>query len=319
MDAFTPFRGLFEKTAKTLDTLLHVSAWWLKERRNIIGLSCCILLFCAGFSIHGNVGLYFNIAALAIVLGGTFGATLVCFQTKRLAIVYKVLKTSYSNRIKEPDEIVEILVDLSVKSRLQGLLSLEEDEEITSVTFLRRALGFLVDGYRREEIRDFLRTEMLYFKVRREESERVLRTMAEIAPAFGLAGSVVGLISLLSGMGDPSAVLATVPIALTSTLYGVVLANFFFLPFAKGIEERTDRELLLQQIIADGILAIESEVNPRVLEMKLKSFLTPSSRTGRLVSLERIREKFNIQPAPQTPETRKRPAAQKARPVLQKT
>lgn len=319
MGIYTLLRQFFEKAAKTLEGLFGISTWWVKERRNLIGLTCCVAMFCLGFVMHGNVGLYFNLAALSIVLGGTLGATLVCFQINRLAIVYKVLKTSYSSRVKEPDEIVEILVDLSVKSRLKGLLSLEEDEETTSITFLRRALGFLVDGYRRDEIRDFLGTEMAYFRVRREESERVLRTMAEIAPAFGLVGSVVGLISLLAGVADPASVLATVPIALTSTLYGVVLANFFFLPFAAGIRERTDRELLLQKIITDGVLAIESEVNPRVLEMKLKSFLTPSSRTGRLVSLERIREKFNIQPKTKGSVGRKQVATQKARPVLQKS
>ncbi len=279
----------------------NVSTSWAIERRNMIGLAFCVLLFCSGFVIPGNVDLYFNLAGLLIVIGGTFGATLICFGTKRLLIVYKVLMTSYQTRVKEPDEIVEILVDLSVKSKLRGLLSLQEDENETSVLFLRRALGFLVDAYPSHQIKDFLNTEMYFFGIRREESERVLRTMGEICPAFGIVGSVVGLISMLVGMGDSSAILATVPIALTSTLYGVVLANFFFLPFAANIRRRTDRELLLQKIITDGVLAIESEVNPRVLEMKLKSFLTPSSRKGRLVSLERIQKKFKIKPQPAEP------------------
>jgi chemotaxis protein MotA len=295
---------------KIIDMFLSGPRWWVKERKNLIGLAICVILFCSGFAIHGNVGLYFNIAALLIVVGGTFGATLICFQTKRLMIVNKVLTTSYRTRVKEPDEIVEILVDLSVKSRLKGLLSLEEDEETTSITFLRRALGFLVDGYKTDQIRDFLNTEMYFFRVRREESERVLGTMAQIAPAFGLVGSVVGLVSLLSGVGDSSVILAKVPIALTSTLYGVVLANFFFLPFAANIRERTDRELLLQKIITDGVLAIESDVSPRALEMKLKSFLTPSLRQGRLVSLERIQEKFNIQPRRAKPMPTKQPSIQ---------
>ena len=312
MDIYTLIRRLFGFAMKTLGGALGATRWWIKERKNIFGLAVCVALFVSGFAIHGNVGLYGNLAALLIVIGGTFGATMICFQTKRLAIVYKVLTTSYCTRVKEPDEIVEILVDLSVKSRLKGLLSLEEDEEATSITFLRRALGFLVDGYKAEEIKDFLNTEMYFFRVRRDESERVLRTMAEIAPAFGLVGSVVGLIALLAGINESSNILATVPIALTSTLYGVVLANFFFLPFAANIREKTDRELLLQKIITDGVLAIESEVNPRVLEMKLKSFLTPSSRQGRLVSLKRIQEKFNIQPRTNKPLSTKQPLAQRS-------
>ena len=126
------------------------------------------------------------------------------------------------------------------------------------------------------------------------ESERILRAIAEMSPSFGLVGSVVGLIGMLVGVGDTSVILATVPIALTSTLYGVVLSNFFFLPFAANIRERTDRELLLQKIITDGLIAIGSDLHPRILETKLKSFLTPSSRTGKLVSYKRIQEKFGL-------------------------
>jgi len=122
---------------------------------------------------------------------------------------------------------------------------------------------------------------MYFFKIRREETERILRTMAQICPAFGLVGSVVGLIGMLAGVGSTAVILATLPIALTSTLYGVILANFFLIPFAENIR-----------------IAIDSEIKPRVLERKLKSFLTPSSRRGRLVSLERIQEKFKIKPEP---------------------
>lgn len=291
-------QSILKLSATTMSVVLK---WCCHEARKVFGLSLCIGLFFFGFFLHGNIGLYFNLAALLIVIGGTFGAMLICFPAQRLSIVHKVLMTSYRTKVKEPEEVVEILVDLSVKSKLKGLLSLEEDENSTTVSFLRRALGLVVDGYLAEQIRDFLQTEMYFFRLRRDESERVLRTMAEICPAFGLVGSVVGLISLLSGVGDKATILATVPIALTSTLYGVVLANFFFLPFAANIRERTDRELLLQKIITDGVLAIQSEVNPRVLETKLKSFLTPSARDVRLVSLQRIREKFNIEPVPRRP------------------
>jgi chemotaxis protein MotA len=265
------------------------------ERKNIIGLVISSILFGFGFMIHGNIGLYFNLAGLLIVVGGTLGATLISFRTNRLMIVYKVMASCW-RQMKEPDDIVEILVDLSLKSRLKGLLSLQEDERETSIVSLRRALGLLVDGYAAHEIRDLLNTEMYFFRVRREESERVLRRMAEVCPSFGLVGSVVGLIGMLAGVGDTSVILATLPIALTSTLYGVVFANFFFLPFAANIRERTDRELLLQKIIMEGVIAIQSELDPRFLEMKLKSFLTPSSRKGRLVSLERIQERFRIKP-----------------------
>jgi chemotaxis protein MotA len=269
------------------------------ERKKILGLFCCVALIGIGFALHGNIGLYFNIAAFLIVVGGTLGATLISFRMKRLSILWNILKAS-SKPMREPDEIVEILIDLSVKSKIRGLLSLQEDEGETSILFLRRALGFVVDAYPAGEISDILYTEMSFFKARRDESERVLRTMAEICPSFGLVGSVVGLIGMFSGVGDTSIILATIPVALTSTLYGVIFANFFLLPFAANVRERTNQELLLQKIILEGVLAIQNALNPRILEVKLKSYLTPSSRNVKLVSIERIRDKFKIKPGLET-------------------
>jgi len=267
---------------------------WIKNQKNSIGLILFSLLFLSGFVIHNNMSLFFNVSGLIIVVCGTACATLISFRIDRLVIVFRVLKGSYRKPVMTSDKIIEVLVDLSVKSKLRGLLSLQEDEEEASILFLRRGLGFLVDNYSIDQIRDLLNTEMYFFRMRREEAERILRAIAEMCPSFGLVGSVVGLIGTLVGVGDTSVILATVPIALTSTLYGVVLANFFFLPFAANVRERTDRELLLQKIITDGIIAIGSDLHPRLLETKLKSFLTPSSRNRKLVSYKRIQEKFGL-------------------------
>jgi chemotaxis protein MotA len=268
---------------------------FLSNHRNLVGVCCFTFLFLTGFFMFGNVGLYFNLSGFLIVIGGTSAAAFISFKSKRLKIVWQVLRRSYRAREIEPDEIVETLVDLSLKSRLRGLLSLQEDEQEATVMFLRRALGYLVDGYDVRQMRDFLTTEINFFRMRREETERVLRTMAEICPSFGLIGSVVGLMSMLAGVGDSSVILATIPVALTSTLYGVLFANFIFLPLAAHIQQQTDREVLLQKIILEGVVAIGSELHPRALENKLKSFLTPSDRAGKLVSLERIRKKFNVE------------------------
>ena len=269
----------------------------LVQNKNFIGVVLCLLLFLSGFFIHGNIGMYLNISGFLVVIGGTIGATLLTYRMDRLVILYKVLIASYTiKKTKSPEDIVEILVDLSVKSKFKGILSLQEDEEETSILFLRRALGLLVDGYKADAIHDILNTEMYFFRRRREDCERVLRTMAELFPSFGLVGSVVGLIGMLAGIGSTSNILATIPIALTSTLYGIIFANFFCVPFAGNIREQTDQETLLQKIIMDGVIAIVKEMDPRSLERKLKSFLTPSSRKVKLVSLKRIQERFNIVP-----------------------
>ena len=267
-------------------------AGWLTKRQNLIGFLLCLALFSVGFVIHGTLSLYFNLSGFLIVVSGTLGATFISFNAERLKIVYKVLWSCYRNRVKDPDEIIELLLDLSVKSKLQGMLSLQEDEEETTIMFLRQALSFIVDGYPTEQIRDLLNTEIYFFKLRREETERVLRTMAETAPAFGLVGAVVGLISMMAGIGNSEVILGTIPIALTSVLYGIVLANFFLHPFAVYIRERTAQEIFIQKIIAEGAIAIRSDLHPRMLEMKLKSFLTPSSRRKEPLSIRNIQEKL---------------------------
>ncbi len=266
-----------------------------QTRKNLIGLIICVILFLCGFFIHGNTGLYLNLSGFLIIVGGTFGATFLSYNMKRIEILFKVLKTAYTTKPTEPGDVVRLLVDMSIKRRVKGVLALQEDEDNTTIPFLRQAVGLLVDGCDKEQIRESLNAEMYFFRMRRDETRRVLQTMADVAPSFGLVGSVVGLIGMLAGAGESSVVMATVPIALTSTLYGIIFANFIFLPFAASIRERTVKELFVQKLIADGILAIHDELHPRMLERKLKAFLTPSARHGRLVSFENIKERINFE------------------------
>lgn len=262
--------------------------------KNFFGLFLCVLIFFSGFLLKGNLSLYFNLAGFMIVIGGSLAATFLSFRWEKLSIVQKVVRASYRHKVKSERQIVDILIDLSIKSRSQGVLSLQKDENETSILFLRRALGCLVDNYQPDQIRDILNTEMYFFKLRREDSERVLRTIADFFPAFGIIGSVVGLIAMLAGIGDTSVILSSIPVALTSTLYGLVISNFILIPFAANLRERTNQELLLQKIIMEGVIAIDSELNPTILKTKLQSFLTPSERKGDLVSYAKIKERFHI-------------------------
>lgn len=265
------------------------------KNKNLVGLLLCGGLFIIGFIINGNVSLYFNISGLLIVIGGTFAAALISFRLEQLRIVTKVLSAAYRRPIMKETEIINILIDLSIRSRMEGILSLQNKENETTILFLRRALGCMIDGYKIDQIRDILNTEMYFFRLRREDSERVLRAIADYFPAFGIVGSVVGLITMIGGIGDTSIILQAIPIALTSTLYGLILSNFFFLPFASNVKERTNQELLLQKIIMEGVISINSEINPVILKTKLESFLTPSDREIELVSYAKIKERFHIE------------------------
>ena len=150
--------------------------------KNMIGLLFTILITLIGFIIAGNIGMYFNLSGFLIVIGGSLGCALISYRLERLSVVYQVILSSYRHRPKQPREIVEILIDLAVKTRFSGILSLQEDERETSILFLRGALGLLVDGRQPSEVQDILNSEMYFFKLRRDDAERIIRTIANYFP-----------------------------------------------------------------------------------------------------------------------------------------
>ena len=265
---------------------------WTHGKLNILGVGFCFLLFCSGFTFSGDLGIYANLTGFIIVIGGCTTSLFLAYRVERLMILARVILASYARPVISPRGVIKLLVILSVKQRLHGSLSLEREEEDASIFFLRRAIGLLVDSHKPEQIREALDAEMFFFKKRREESLRILRTLAEVAPAFGLIGSVVGLIGMLHGLGDSTTIISTIPIALTSTLYGIILANMICNPIAANIRERTSQELLLQRLIPEGIISIASDVHPQFLDNKLKSFLTPAARKEEVISIARIKKRL---------------------------
>lgn len=260
--------------------------------KNRLGALVCAAVFVAAFLGTEEAPYYLNLTGLLIVFSGTLGATLLSYPLSALHNAIRVAWNSYRSRPVTSDQVVEALLDVSMHSRKRGFLALEKIEDHTEVSFLKGALEMLVDGYSRDELVDVLTTEMRFFERRRQKHERVFRQMARLAPAFGVAGSVIGLIAMLTGIGDTSVILKTIPLALTSTLYGIVLCNFVFVPIAECIHFKTQEELLLKKLILDGVCAIREERNPRKLEKKLTSFLTPAARRGSERSFEEIRNRY---------------------------
>jgi len=265
-------------------------------RQNLIFGGVCTMIFIGCFFFgEGGTVVYFNIVSFLVVSSGTIGAAFLSFPYERIKNAYKVALNSYKKDvINSPDHIVNILLDISVRSRSNGILSLEKLEKTTQITFLKNGLGLLVDGYREDEIRSILHNEIYYFKIRRQHSERVFRTMALLAPGFGVAGSIIGLIGMLYGVGDTGVILKTIPVALTSTLYGIVFSYYILVPVAENIYSKTQQELHLQSIITDGIIEIGQEQNLYKLEKRLSSFLTPSARAGKEESLQELRKRYLV-------------------------
>jgi chemotaxis protein MotA len=242
--------------------------------------------------IQGNAAMFLNGSALLIVTCGTLGALLLSYPIGDLRTAMMVTRNLHRSPPPTPKEVIDTMLDMAMQSRGKGLLALESVGEHSTITFLKRALGLLIDGIPDEDLSELLHAEMLHFKQRRLYIERMFRQAALFAPAFGVAGSVVGLINMLTGITNPDVILQTIPVALISPLYGIVLANAVFFPLAESIHAKTQKELFIQNLITDGVIILRSEPNPRHMAIKLESFLTPSARTHENLSLKEIRERL---------------------------
>lgn len=259
---------------------------------NWMGVVLFTGIYVATFLLTKNAGLMLNGIGLSVVLSGTLGAIFLSYPFEDIRAAVKVAHNTYSGKMLTPEKIIMILRELAVRTRSNGILALEDFSEQTTIGFLRRALNLLIDGLKDDELHETLNTEMFYFRQRRLQHERVFRHAAKLAPAFGVAGSVIGLIAMLAGIGDPEVIVKSIPIALTSTLYGIVLANFVLTPIAESIHAKTERELLLQKIVTDGVITIRREPNPMRLAMKLESFLTPAARHHENRTVDEIRDRI---------------------------
>ena len=259
---------------------------------SIIGISLCTLLLLGSMLIGDGCTLMFNVVGFVVVVAGTLGATFISYPQSVLIVGMRVAINSYRTKIPTAKEIVDSLLHLSILSKVDGLLALEDGEERASVLFLKRALAMLVDGFSVDELRDALYTEIHFFQQRRSLQERIFRHMAVLAPAFGVAGGVIGLVGMLAGIGDTGIILRTIPVALTSTLYGIIFAYFIFIPIAENIHAKTQEELLMHKLIAEGVTLIAQEYNTMRLQTRLQSFITPYERHQQNMSMKEIRDRY---------------------------
>ncbi len=259
---------------------------------SVMGIVICTLLLIGSMLIGDGRTLMFNLEGLVVVIAGTLGAVFISYPFQVLRVATRVAINSYKTKVPSAKEIVDSLLHLSLLSKIDGLLALEQGEDRASVLFLKRALSMLVDGFSVDELRDALYTEIHFFQQRRSLQERVFRHMAILAPAFGVAGGVIGLVGMLAGIGDTGVILRTIPVALTSTLYGILVAYFICIPIAENIHARTQEELLIHKLIAEGVTLIGQEYNTMRLQTRLQSFITPHERDIQNMSIKEIRDKY---------------------------
>ena len=244
----------------------------------ILGIIVGFGLVAGAVVMGGGASWFVNLPSAMIVLGGTFGAVLINYPISDLLGVSKVGKNVFFRKEMKTEKMIEILLDLSKVARRDGILALEDKVEDIKDSFFAKGLTLMIDGVEPATLSRILNTELEYISERHRLGAEIFTTMGNFAPAMGMVGTLIGLIKMLVQMDDPSSIGPAMAVALVTTFYGVILANLVFLPAAGKLKTRSSSEVTQKQLMISGILSIQSGDNPRVLEDKLHSYISPKNR-----------------------------------------
>jgi chemotaxis protein MotA len=242
----------------------------------IIGLVLSVILVGTAIGLGGNPTMFVDVTSLMIVIGGTFGATFMRNPMSQVFGTARVVARAFTTQIPPPDGLIGEVLELSRKARKEGVLALEGAE--LKYDFFSKALGLCVDGLKEEEMRSILETDMRATAQRHLRGQEILQGMGQAAPAFGMIGTLIGLVQMLASMSDPSQIGPAMALALLTTLYGALIANVLCLPLADKLRVRAQEEQLSMRVCLEGVIGIGHGINPSSLDQQLQSFIAPKSR-----------------------------------------
>lgn len=244
----------------------------------VVGLVAGFLLIIVTIVLGGPLGIFINVPSIVVVFGGTVAAVLVNFPLSHVISVTLVTKNAFLYKEIQTETLITKLVEFATIARREGILALESHVAEAGDEFLSRSIQLAIDGTAPELIKDILTTEIAFMEDRHAVGASILNAGAAYAPAWGMIGTLIGLVQMLANMDDPSQIGPAMAVALLTTLYGAVLANLVLLPCCGKLKVRTATELLQKEVVIEGILSIQSGDNPRVVEQKLKAFVSPTVR-----------------------------------------
>lgn len=242
----------------------------------IIGLIGAIAFLTMAMLISGELSLYINVPSIFIVFGGSLFVVLASYPLMQFLGTGRVVARAFIFRIEEPEVLIDKAVEMADAARKGGFLALEE-AEVPNV-FFRKGIDMLVDGHDADVVRATLQREIDQNYDRHEKSTRIFQTMADVAPAMGMMGTIIGLVAMLANMDDPQAIGPAMAVALITTLYGSFIANVLCVPVITKLTLRMEQERLNQELMLDAVLGIQDGQNPRIIEGLLKTYLAESKR-----------------------------------------
>ncbi len=245
----------------------------------LAGLAGAVVLIAVAIAMGGSVMAFFNLPSILIVCGGTVAVTAISFSIEEVLRVQPVILQCLLHRPVDPVESARRVLRLAEQARQRGPIHLESQLPVmASVPFLQRALRLVVDGAAAEEVQLAMTSDLEAMRLRHRRSVSVLRRAADVAPAMGLIGTLVGLIQMLGQLDDPTAIGPGMAVALLTTFYGAIISHMMLLPLAGKLERNSEAETLVSRIFLLGALSIARQESPRRLETMLNTVLPPAQR-----------------------------------------
>lgn len=242
------------------------------------GVLLGFILIISAIVAGGSGGAFIHIPSMMITVGGTLAALLITFPVHKVREVFSVARKILNAGDLDLVPWYHVVVDFATTARRDGLLALEDRISEVNDEFLRRGLQMMVDGSSAEDVSSMLETEIANLEERHGVGHSIFGKLGAYAPAFGMIGTLIGLVQMLQNLDDPSQIGGGMAVALLTTFYGALLANLLFIPMQGKLEQRTDEEVSLKRMLMSGILAIQAGDSPRMVGEKLLTYLSPQGR-----------------------------------------
>lgn len=244
----------------------------------VIGLVLGFSVILAAIVMGSGPLVFLHVPSMCIVVGGMLCTVMIHFSLKQFLGIFNIVKKTFTTKVRSPNEIIRQMVNYAAISRRDGALALEEQMRKTDDGFLVKGLQMLVDGQDEESIRNIMGLEIQYLQERHTGGKKILEFMGASAPAFGMIGTLIGLVQMLQNLSSPEDIGSGMAVALLTTFYGALLANLVFIPLAGKLGIYSKAEALAMEMTVEGICTISRGENPTVVREKMQTFISPTHR-----------------------------------------
>lgn len=250
------------------------------ELTTILGIVIGFICICVTILLNGDIMGFVHLPSIFIVFGGTIAATIVSYPGKMLRSAIAVFRKAFRKKPIDYNDEIDLIIKIANIARREGLLALEDAVDDVDNDFLKKGIMLIVDGADTELIKNVMQTEIHFAQERHVQGQAIVNSMAGYAPAFGMVGTLIGLINMLANLSNADALGPGMSTALITTFYGTLLANLVFTPIAKKLKVQSDEEMLQKELLMEGLLSIQDGENPRIIKDKLTSFIAQSDVRG---------------------------------------